>query len=340
MAPHETPAREANPWTTPLRDLGLQIAGTPLEPIVRTFEEELRRHGILRVRPHFYLSTEWGVPFGSVSIAIPFYLARAELAQLYADRGGFVEGGSPAEVLRYLRHEMGHVVNYAYKLYEEPEWQRLFGDIDQPYEEEYHPRPFSRDHVRHLPGWYAQKHPDEDWAETFAVWLTPGLDWRAVYAGAPVALEKLDYCENTMARLRNLPPVVEVQDADEDVSGLSSSLEQLYRELTPGESELSIELRSALRDIVDHIGPAHDAAAARPVAQLLRRLGRTLPGEVYRWTAHFPERTRLLLGRLAAQAEQDHLTYPADCEPNLAMALTVLVTALAMNHVVRGQYIG
>jgi hypothetical protein len=341
MAPHETPAREANPWTTPLRDLGLQIDGTPLEPAVRAFQEELRRRGISRVRPHFYLSTEWGVPFGSVSIAIPFYLARRDLADLYASRGGYVEGASPADVLRYLRHEMGHVINYAYKLYEEPEWQRLFGDIDQPYEEEYYPRPFSRDHVRHLPGWYAQKHPDEDWAETFAVWLTPDLDWHAVYAGAPTALEKLEYCEHTMARLRNQPPAVEVQDPDEDVGVLSSSLEQLYRDLTPpSDSGLSAELRGALRDVFEHLGSAADAAAARPAALLLRRLGRTLPGEVYRWTGHFPERTRLLVGRLAGQAEKDHLTYPADREHDVAAALTVLVTALAMNHVVRGVYVG
>ena len=25
----------------------------------------------------------------------------------------------------------------------------------------------------HLDPWYAQSHPDEDFAETFAVWLTP-----------------------------------------------------------------------------------------------------------------------------------------------------------------------
>ena len=91
------------------------------------------------------------------------------------------EGAGRAEFLRYMRHEMGHVVNYAYRLYELPEWVAHFGAMTQPYLEEYHPEPFSRRFVRHLPGWYAQKHPDEDWAETFAVWLTPGLDWRAEY---------------------------------------------------------------------------------------------------------------------------------------------------------------
>src|SRR5438067_2597 len=83
---------------------------------------------------------------------------------------------------RYFRHEMGHVVNYAYRLYKRDDWTARFGSIDLPYEEEYAPEPFSRRFVRHLPGWYAQKHPDEDWAETFAVWLTPQRDWRADYA--------------------------------------------------------------------------------------------------------------------------------------------------------------
>jgi hypothetical protein len=337
MAPHEAPAREANPWTTPLRDLGLKIAGTPLDAVIRTFLDELKRRGLTRVVPHFYLSTEWGVPFGNVSIAIPFYLARADLTELHASRDGFVEGTDAADVLRYLRHEMGHVFNYAYRLYEEPEWVRLFGDINRPYEEEYRPQPFSRRFVRHLPGWYAQKHPDEDWAETFAVWLTPGVDWRRAYARASTALKKLEYCDRTVERLRDVAPRELVQEADEDVGELSTSLEQHYRDLAPGDTELSAELRDALRDALGHLGDG--SAEARPAADLLRRLERTLPAEVYRWTGHFPERTRLLLRRLAEQAERDGLNYPAarDCEA--AVALTALLTALAMNHVLRGTYV-
>jgi hypothetical protein len=336
MATHKPTTREANPWSTPLRDLGLRIAGTPLEGVIRSFLDELRRRGITRVQPGFYLSTEWGVPFGSVSIAIPFYLARADLTELHAARGGLVEGANVPDILRYLRHEMGHVINYAYKLYEEPGWARLFGDINRDYEEEYTPRPWSRDFVRHLPGWYAQKHPDEDWAETFAVWLTPGLDWRKAYAGTP-ALAKLEYCDRTMARLRDTPPLVAVEDQDEDVGALSSTLEQLYRDLAPGDPEVSEDLRDALRGAFEHLGPAPDPAAARPAAGLVQKLERELPAEVYRWTGHFPERTRVLLHRLAAQAERDGLTYPAARELDAAVALSALVTALAMNHVLQGK---
>ncbi len=128
------------------------------------------------------------MPFGTVAIAIPFYLARPDLVDLHAERTGHVEGLGRRDLLRYLRHEMGHVVNYAYRLYEREDWVELFGPMTRPYREEYRPEPFSRRYVRHLPGWYAQKHPDEDWAETFAVWLTPGRDWRAEYSGWPEAL--------------------------------------------------------------------------------------------------------------------------------------------------------
>src|SRR5215469_13655652 len=148
----------------PVRALGLTLAGSELEPVLAEFARELERVGLRRLRPVFYLSTDWGVPDGTVAIGIPFYLARPELTRLHAERVGHIEGHGPADLLRYLRHEMGHVLNYAYRLYERPEWTKLFGDFHRPYVEEYRPQPFSRRFVAHLPGFYAQKHPDEDWA--------------------------------------------------------------------------------------------------------------------------------------------------------------------------------
>src|SRR6187401_2285515 len=204
--------------STPIRDLNLTIAGTPLEPVLARFQTELQQAGSVRLTPRFYLSTEWGVPFGTISIAIPSYLARPDLTEVHAEKVGHLEGIGPAELLRYLRHEMGHVINYAYKLYEQEEWINIFGSITQPYSEAYKPKPFSRKFVRHLPGWYAQKHPDEDWAETFAVWMTPGLDWAADYADWPLALAKLRYCDRVMAEVRRRDPIVIADDLDLDVS--------------------------------------------------------------------------------------------------------------------------
>ena len=117
---------EASPFATPIRKMGLSIRGTWLEPVLAEFEQEVERAGIRRVKPRFYLSNEWGVS-DSLAIGIPFYLARPDLMALQAERVGHVEGGTRIEILRYLRHEMGHVVCYAYRLYDDEEWVRIFG---------------------------------------------------------------------------------------------------------------------------------------------------------------------------------------------------------------------
>src|SRR3954451_13787746 len=258
---HAEPTRfhESNLWSTPIRDLGLTIEGTRLEPILAEFSEELRQIGISRVRPRFYLSTEWGVPFETVAIAIAFYLARPDLTALHAERVGHVEGFDRDDILKYLRHEMGHVINYASRLYDEEEWVKQFGSITQPYFEEYRPEPFSRRYVRHLPGWYAQKHPDEDWAETFAVWMTPGLDWRSEYGGWPVAYSKLTYCSRTMNALRDRDPEVTSSELDEDVAEIEYSLGHYYRHDPSAEDEMPPGLDGALLAIFEDLRPEGDA---------------------------------------------------------------------------------
>jgi len=136
-------------------DFELRIEGRPLEKVIQRFLQELTGRGITRLKPRFYLSNEWGVPEGTVAIGIPFYLADERLLKVQAIKGGLVEGTTEEDILRYLRHEMGHVVNYAYRLYEAEEWTRLFGPMSRPYPETYRTLPFSPDFVRHLPGGYA-----------------------------------------------------------------------------------------------------------------------------------------------------------------------------------------
>jgi hypothetical protein len=331
---------ESNLWSTPIRDLGLTIAGTRLEPIVAEFEEELRRAGLTRLKPRFYLSTEWGVPFETVAIAIPFYLARPELTALHEEQTGHVEGFSRADILRYLRHEMGHVVSYAYRLYDQEEWVRCFGSITQPYEEDYRPEPFSRRFVRHLPGWYAQKHPDEDWAETFAVWMTPGSEWEKEYEGWPEALAKLRYCDRTLRQITALDPLVTAEELDEDVGEIGYSVADYYEELGHDRSpDFPPGLDGALRAIFEESGDESSADGKRPAADLLLRLERSLMENVYRWTGHFPERTRVLVRHLATRARELDLAYRAGDETGTATGLTTFVTALAMNHVHRGTYL-
>ena len=329
--------RESNLFGAPIRDLGLKIAGTRLEPVIDEFRAELAQRA-LRVVPRFHLSTEWGVPFGTVVIGIPFYLAHPDLTALHGEQVGHIEGFNRTDILRYLRHEMGHVVNYAYRLYDREAWVKLFGSITQPYREEYRPQPFSRRFVRHLPGWYAQKHPDEDWSETFAVWMTPERDWRADYAQLPTALAKLDYCARTLAELGE--PLVTATELDEDVSGIHYSLAQYYETYSADSEAGAAGLDGDLRAIFDDLKEVDDGSAheTRPAAELIRRHERQLMANVFRWTGHFPEKTRSLVRHLAKRAEALKQVYAREAEDEAVVAVTTLVTSLAMNFVHRGAY--
>jgi hypothetical protein len=215
---------------------------------------------------------------------------------------------------------------------------KLFGSITQPYREEYRPQPFSRRFVRHLPGWYAQKHPDEDWSETFAVWMTPGGEWRADYAQLPTALAKLEYCTRTMAQLGE--PLVTATELDQDVSGIDYSLEQYYQSYSDDSEAGAAGLDGDLRAIFDDLQETDDGSAheTRPAAELIRRHERQLMAAVFRWTGHFPEKTRSLVRDLAKRAEVLKQVYPREAEDEAVVAVTTLVASLAMNFVHRGAY--
>ncbi len=331
---------ESNLGPTPLRDLGLRIEGSPLEPILREFLDELQTAGIHRLRPRVYLSTEWGVPEGTIALAIPFYLARPDLTAVHLDRAGHVEGIGRADILRYLRHEMGHVINYAYRLFDDPGWVEQFGEIDQPYEEHYRPEPFSRSFVRHLPGWYAQKHPDEDWSETFAVWMTPGLDWRSDYAEWPVAKAKLQYCDRIMAALADLDPLITADDLDEDVGDLDYSLDHFYG-AGPDEPPcpFSPDLDGPLRATFEGLGELPEGIEHSLASSLIRQVEPDLCRDIYQWTGHFPEHTRHLLRHLATRADTLLLVYHPNRQTSAIVALSCLITALAMNHGRHGHYL-
>jgi hypothetical protein len=237
---------------------------------------------------------------------------------------------------------MGHVVSYAYRLYDDENYVMLFGSISQPYLEEYRPTPFSARYVRHLPGWYAQKHPDEDWAETFAVWMTPGLDWKTEYAERPTALAKLRYCDERMKTLPDHPPPVVSEEHDEDVKDITVSLDQYYKDLASTRAELPHGLAGALRAIFEDLGQPEGVApdaSRKPASALLRKIERGLTANVYRWTGHFPERTRVLIRHLEEIADQLGQGYAVDREAEATLAVTTLITALAMNYVTRGSYL-
>ncbi len=212
---------------TRICDLKLKIAGTEIESRVDKFYAELAAKGIT-IKPICYLGDEWFCPEGSATIAIPFYLAHPRLKKLEEKMMMEVEGGTETWCLRLLRHEMGHVLNHAYLLEKDKRWQKIFGPTSLEYSESFRARPYSRQFVRHLEGYYAQSHPEEDFAETVAIWLTPDLEWRQQYRGWK-ALQKLEYVDELMQKLAAKPPLVFSKAKISDASRLRSRLEAHYK---------------------------------------------------------------------------------------------------------------
>lgn len=187
---------------SPLAALPLRLGRSPVASLVGRLHDELAARAI-PFSPHAYLSTEWFVGTGTTAIGVPFWLAHPRLLAMERRMMLEVEGGTPAQALRILRHEAGHALDFAYGFHRDPERRRLFGRSSTPYPRRYAADPESRDFVRHLDPWYAQSHPDEDFAETFAVWLAPGSAWRARYRHWPGALAKLRFVDRA---LRDLGP--------------------------------------------------------------------------------------------------------------------------------------
>jgi len=210
-----------------LCDLDLRIERTSLARAVRRLHAELDERGI-RFKPHLWLSSEWFSPDGIPGIAVPFYLAHPRLTRLEAKKMLEVEGGTEASCMRILRHEAGHALDTAYRLHFRKSWREVFGPYSKPYPDYYRPRPNSRKYVLHLDAWYAQAHPAEDFAETFAVWLKPRSAWRRRYRDWPAALRKLEYVDELMREIAGQRPKNRARSMVEPIAQLETTLGRYY----------------------------------------------------------------------------------------------------------------
>ena len=190
---------------TQICDLGLRIEGAELESYIQEIYCELDEKG-LSFHPKIYLADEWLTPDGEPVIGIPFFLIHPRLKKMEQKFCLEVEGGTKESFKQLLRHETGHAYNYAYLFHKKKRWRQLFGPFSKEYSDTYIYRPYSKNYVRHLENWYAQCHPDEDFAETFAVWLTPNIDWKSKYKGWK-ALEKLEYIDKLMRGIKGIAPI-------------------------------------------------------------------------------------------------------------------------------------
>lgn len=209
-------------------DLKLRLEETPLAGKIQRLYDELQAKG-LRFRPHCWLSEEWFSPDGVPGIAIPFYLAHPRLTKLEYRQMFEVEGGTDRWCMRLLRHEAGHAYDTAYRLHARKRWKRLFGDFRKPYPRYYRPKPGSEKYVLHLDWWYAQSHPAEDFAETFAVWLKPKSNWKKAYKDWP-ALGKLQFVDELMHIIAGRAPLARSRRKVEPLSRIKKTLREYYAE--------------------------------------------------------------------------------------------------------------
>lgn len=284
-----------------IKDLGLTIEGTWLEPRIDALYETLERRGF-RLRPHIWLSEEWFSPLGVPGFAIPFYLAHPRLMRLERSQMLDVEGGTRDEFMRIMRHETGHAIQHGYQLQRRREWQRLFGKSSQRYPEYYRPNPASKRYVQHLRLWYAQSHPDEDFAETFAVWLRGSRsEWRRRYAGWP-ALRKLEYVDELMSEICDTPALVKTKERMDLASRLTRTLAQHY-------AERKAKYTEALPDIYDRDlrrifsdSPTH---RNQPLASaFLRRNRAEIRRMVAKWTGEYEFALDVVLGQMIRRARE------------------------------------
>ena len=314
--------------------LGLKLEGSPVEHFVLQLQEEIRRKGLKKFQAVFYLSDEWGCPDQEPIIGIPFYLADPKLAVLEKEMNDLEDARA---IMMYLRHEAGHAFNYAYRLYATPEWRKLFGPFNRRYREHYRPVPFSRRYVRHMEGWYAQKHPDEDFAETFAVWLTPGSNWRKRYRGWP-ALEKLRYVHRAARELAEQEPTVGHGKTDVTVAEMKVTVEQFYRKVARrNRAAVDVAMEGDLADIFR--GAGRRKSGLRPAAEIVQEHREDLTGKIAYWTGVRRPVVRALVEAILRHCAEQKLYGDPSKEAAYLVELTAYGTTLAMNYLTRGRFV-
>ena len=309
-------------------DLPVQIEGTWLEARVAQLHRELKARGIL-FQPRCYLADEWLTPEFVPEIGIPFFLAHPRLIALQKKMMLEAEGETEAWCMKLLRHEAGHALTYAFDLNKKRSWQRVFGRSTQAYEDTYRFRPYSRSFVRHLDYYYAQYHPDEDFVETFAVWLTPGLDWRKKYAGWK-ALDKLLFVDKLMQGIAGQRPKRDAGRQHFKASKLRSTLRRFYQRKRQADAESHPAFHDENLKRMFPMGVA-EHEARRPVATLLAAHRKALLITVSSWTGE----KRFMVNELFKAVHQRSKALRLvtdDPEPAAMLQLATYLTTLMMNY--------
>jgi Putative zinc-binding metallo-peptidase len=303
-------------------DLDLKIERTPLEERLSQLDRELEAKRI-RFRPHFWLSNEWFTPDGVPGIAIPFYLADSRLMELEERQMLEVEGESPSSCMKILRHEVAHTLDNAYRLRRRASYRRHFGNVSQPYPSAYTPKPYSRSYVVNIDLWYAQSHPVEDFAETFAVWLKPRSKWRQNYQNWP-ALKKLEFVDGLMKQIREKPPLVRSRRKVEPLRSLKKTLREHYEQKR---SHYGLEDMYSYDHELRRLFSSREEDTGLPsAAAFLRRIRRRVRRDVADWTGHFQYTIDQVLQEMIDRSRALNLRLdrpPEDVERDVLIVLTM-----------------
>jgi hypothetical protein len=314
-------------------DLGLAIEGTELETRIAAIAAELEARGV-RFRPRYWLSDEWFTPDGVPGVAIPFYLAHPRLAKLELAQMLEVEGGDETSCLRILRHEVGHAIDNAFELRRRPTRRRLFGNPATPYPEYYTPKPYSKSFVHHLDHWYAQSHPDEDFAETFAVWLDPQSKWGSQYVGWP-AQRKLEYMDRLMRQLARRRPAVTSKRLVDPLPRLRKTLGEHYRKKREHYGLDHPDFYdSDLRNLFsDSSAYARNASAAK----FVRKIRKEVRSTVASFTDSYQYTIDQLLEKIIGRCRDLNL-HLMDSEESTKVDFMVFLTVQTMNYLHSGRH--
>jgi hypothetical protein len=316
-----------------LAELDLRIEGTVLEERIARLYAELERRGLI-FRPHFWLGEEWFSPDGVPGIAIPFYLAHPRLMRLERKLMLQVEGGSETSCMRILRHEAAHTFDTAYRLYRRKGWQEVFGKASTPYPEFYQPRPYSRSFVLHLDLWYAQSHPSEDFAETFAVWLKPRSRWQIQYDGWS-ALNKLYYVDELMEEIRGLPPVVRSREHVESTRTIRKTLRKHYEEKRERYRVAGSQIYD--RELLRLFTADPERGNEGPASEFLRRIRPELRAVLSRWTGQYHYVINQILGKVIDRCRKLKLRLDRP-ERVVKREALVMLTVQTMNYLHNGHH--
>jgi len=316
-----------------LCDLELKIEGTELEDRIGHLYRELEARGIA-FRPHYWLSDEWFTPDGVPGVAIPFYLAHPRLARLEQAKMFEAEGSSPHWFMRILRHETGHAVENAFYLRRKRRRQKLFGKSSAPYPDYYAPKPYSKSYVLHLDSWYAQSHPDEDFAETFAVWLNPRSMWRKRYVGWP-ALKKLEYMDQLMRSIAGRKPLNRSRLRVDPLPKLRRTLREHYR---LKRERFGLDYPDFYdRDLLRLFSDAPEYAANPPAARFLEQFRVEVRRLVARWTGQYQYTIDQVLEDMIVRCQELKLRVMVP-DDQTKLAFSILLTVQTMNYLHSGRH--